>query len=195
MAVFGLLLRPFQTTLQSCVFQVLISARGNQTRLPTQRSYCVFTSVYFPGASSFSVPVSPSFFDQPRRNPSTDNANQLTHPSFVLSFPLHLHFLHFLRCGGGIGPPLPSLSSCGVPQRSKSKVPSAENPKVLCFNSGVGENYAALHASPGCGARSTALWVHRNRFWQLSRDGNLHGSDVSTPRQLLQNHPSGHLGR
>ena len=30
-----------------------------------------------------------------------------------------------------------------------------------------------------CGARSTSLWVHRNRFWQLSRDGNLHGSGMS----------------
>ena len=26
----------------------------------------------------------------------------------------------------------------------------------------------------GCGAISTSLWVHRNLFWQLSRDGNLH---------------------
>ena len=25
----------------------------------------------------------------------------------------------------------------------------------------------------GCRARSTSLWVHRNLFWQLSRDGNL----------------------
>ena len=29
-----------------------------------------------------------------------------------------------------------------------------------------------------CGARSTSLWVHRKLFWQLSRDGNLHGSGV-----------------
>ena len=27
----------------------------------------------------------------------------------------------------------------------------------------------------GCGARSTSLWVHRNLFWQLSRDRNLRG--------------------
>ena len=33
----------------------------------------------------------------------------------------------------------------------------------------------------GCGARSTSLWVHRNLFWQLSRDGNLHGSGMSHP--------------
>ena len=31
----------------------------------------------------------------------------------------------------------------------------------------------------GCGARSTPLWVHRNLFWQLSVDGNLHGSGMS----------------
>ena len=28
-------------------------------------------------------------------------------------------------------------------------------------------------------AGSTSLWVHRNLFWQLSRDGNLHGSAMS----------------
>ena len=26
----------------------------------------------------------------------------------------------------------------------------------------------------GCGARSTSLWAHRNLFWQLYRDRNLH---------------------
>ena len=31
----------------------------------------------------------------------------------------------------------------------------------------------------GCGARSTPLWVHRNLFWKLSRDGNLHGLSTS----------------
>ena len=31
----------------------------------------------------------------------------------------------------------------------------------------------------GCGARSTSLWVHRNLFWQLSRDGNLHSFGIS----------------
>ena len=31
----------------------------------------------------------------------------------------------------------------------------------------------------GCGTRSTSLWVCRNHFWQLSRDGNLHGSGMS----------------
>ena len=34
-------------------------------------------------------------------------------------------------------------------------------------------------STTGCGARSTPLWVHRNLFWQLSRDGNLHGSGMS----------------
>ena len=31
----------------------------------------------------------------------------------------------------------------------------------------------------GCGARSTPLWVHGNLYWQLSRDGNSHGSGMS----------------
>ena len=31
----------------------------------------------------------------------------------------------------------------------------------------------------GRGARSTSLWVHRNLFRQMSRDGNLHGSGIS----------------
>ena len=30
----------------------------------------------------------------------------------------------------------------------------------------------------GCGATSASLWVHRNFFWQLSRDGNLRGSGM-----------------
>ena len=30
----------------------------------------------------------------------------------------------------------------------------------------------------GCGTRSTSLWVHRNLFWQLPRNGNLHSSGV-----------------
>ena len=31
----------------------------------------------------------------------------------------------------------------------------------------------------GCGTRSSSLWVHRNLFLQLLRDGNLHGSGMS----------------
>ena len=31
----------------------------------------------------------------------------------------------------------------------------------------------------GCGARSTYTWVNRHLFWQLSREGNLHGSGIS----------------
>ena len=31
----------------------------------------------------------------------------------------------------------------------------------------------------GCGTRSTFLWVHRSLFWQLSREGNLHGLSMS----------------
>ena len=38
----------------------------------------------------------------------------------------------------------------------------------------------------GCGARSTALWVHRNLFWQLSRDGNLHGLIMSHAKTASQ---------
>ena len=48
----------------------------------------------------------------------------------------------------------------------------------------------------GCGARSTSsLWVHRNLFWRLSRDRNLHSSGIShaTTASPKQN-PSGHLG-
>ena len=33
-------------------------------------------------------------------------------------------------------------------------------------------------ATTGCGARSDSLWVHRNLFWHLSGNGNLHGSDM-----------------
>ena len=34
----------------------------------------------------------------------------------------------------------------------------------------------------GCGTRSISLWVHRNFFWQLSRDTNLHGSGMPLPK-------------
>ena len=30
----------------------------------------------------------------------------------------------------------------------------------------------------GCGARPASLYVHQNLFWQLSGDGNLHGSGM-----------------
>ena len=43
----------------------------------------------------------------------------------------------------------------------------------------------------GCWAGSTSFWVHRNIFWQLSRDGNWHGSGMSQP---FHNHPSLHFG-
>ena len=45
----------------------------------------------------------------------------------------------------------------------------------------------------GCVARSTSLLIHRNLFWQLSRDGNLHGSGMSHAMATFENHPSGHL--
>ena len=45
-----------------------------------------------------------------------------------------------------------------------------------------------------CEVKSTSLWVHRNLFWQLSRDGNFHGSGMSHAMTASQNHSSGHLG-
>ena len=36
-----------------------------------------------------------------------------------------------------------------------------------------------LQPTTGCGARSASLWAHRNLFWPLPRDGNLHGSGRS----------------
>ena len=38
------------------------------------------------------------------------------------------------------------------------------------------------------------LGVHRNLFWQLSTDGNLHGSGMSLVTTSSQTYPSGHLG-
>ena len=46
----------------------------------------------------------------------------------------------------------------------------------------------------GYGARSTSLWVHRNFLWQLSRDGNLLGSSMSTATTFSPSYPSGHFG-
>ena len=40
-------------------------------------------------------------------------------------------------------------------------------------------SYLEHKTTTGCGARPTSLWVHRNLFWQPSRDGNLHGSGIS----------------
>ena len=34
-------------------------------------------------------------------------------------------------------------------------------------------------STTGCRARSVSLWVHRNLFWRLSRDGNMHGTGMS----------------
>ena len=45
--------------------------------------------------------------------------------------------------------------------------------KILCFS------YLEHKTNDWCGARSTSLWVHRNLFWQSSRDGNLYGSGMS----------------
>ena len=37
----------------------------------------------------------------------------------------------------------------------------------------------SIRPMTGCGAWSTSLWVHRNLFWQLLRDRNLHGLGMS----------------
>ena len=42
------------------------------------------------------------------------------------------------------------------------------------------------------GSRLTALWSHRNLFWQPSRDESSFGPGMSQP---VQNHPSGHCER
>ena len=62
----------------------------------------------------------------------------------------------------------------------------------LRFADNVRRNFTAspsLSTRPtnGCRARSTSLWVHRNVFWQLSRNENLHSSDTSHPRTASSN--------
>ena len=61
--------------------------------------------------------------------------------------------------------------------------------------SGLGNFFVSptwnIRPTTGCGARSTSLWVQRNLFWQLSRDGNLHDSGMShamtaSPKPRLQ---------
>ena len=46
----------------------------------------------------------------------------------------------------------------------------------------------------GCEARSTPLWVHRNLFWQLSTDGNLHGLGMSHATTASPKPSLGHCG-
>ena len=63
------------------------------------------------------------------------------------------------------------------------------------------ENFSAsptwsTRPATGFGARSASLWVHRNLFWQLPRDRNLHGSGMShaTTELKKKKNPSGHFG-
>ena len=44
---------------------------------------------------------------------------------------------------------------------------------------GIISHSSSIKPTTGCRARSTSLWIHRNLFWQVSRDGNLHGFGMS----------------
>ena len=50
--------------------------------------------------------------------------------------------------------------------------------KTKCMEKFVSPTWST-RLTTGCGARLTSLWVHRNLFWQLWRDGNLHGLGMS----------------
>ena len=43
----------------------------------------------------------------------------------------------------------------------------------------LGISYLEHRTNDWVQRRTASLWVHRNLFWQLSRDGNLHGSGMS----------------
>ena len=51
--------------------------------------------------------------------------------------------------------------------------------KTKCLRKLLHIYYLSIGPRIGCGARSAPLWVQRNLFWQLSRDGNLHGLSMS----------------
>ena len=51
--------------------------------------------------------------------------------------------------------------------------------KLLCISTW------SPRPTTGCRARSTSFWVHRNLFWQLSRDRNLQGSGTTTASPKL----------
>ena len=56
--------------------------------------------------------------------------------------------------------------------------------RIQAFDTKSLRNFSAsptwsARPSTGCGERSTFLWVNRDLFWQLPRDGNLHFSGVS----------------
>ena len=69
------------------------------------------------------------------------------------------------------GPCLPIL-------KKKKKCFQAFETKCLRKLLRISETWST-RSTTGCGARSASLWVHRNIFWLLSRDGNLHGSGMS----------------
>ena len=87
------------------------------------------------------------------------------------------------------GPPTPTLHPS--PTHPK-KGPSLSKPSVS-------ENFSASptwsrRPANGCEAKLTFLWVHGKLFLQLSRDGNVYGSDMSPATTASPNRPSGHLG-
>ena len=51
--------------------------------------------------------------------------------------------------------------------------------KTKCMRSFSASPTWSTTPMTGCRARSTSLWVQRNLFWQLSRDGNSHGEGMS----------------
>ena len=56
--------------------------------------------------------------------------------------------------------------------------------KIQVFETKCMKNFSAsstwsTRSTTGCTARSTSLWAYKNLFWQLLRDGNLHGSGMS----------------
>ena len=55
-------------------------------------------------------------------------------------------------------------------QGSQNQVPEETSPHLPL---------GAQDQLQGCEAGSTSLWVQRNLFWQLSREGNMHGSGMS----------------
>ena len=66
--------------------------------------------------------------------------------------------------------------------------------KTKCLRNILCISYSETRPTTGCGIRSTSLWVHRNLFWQLSRDGNLHGSGMSHATTVSPKPSFGHFG-
>ena len=51
--------------------------------------------------------------------------------------------------------------------------------ETKCMRKLLNISYLCIRPTTRCRARSTSVWVHKNLFRQLSRDGNLHGSGMS----------------